>query len=437
MTQPCALPFPTACGLTVALFSTVLLSPSVRGDDPPPNAAGRPVEGALEPFLGEAFLEKHLVFEGEDRVREPYLAVALDGTVLAMRNYDKLLRRSEDGGRTWGEIEEVPFGFLDSNFIVDENTGDILTVRLWDGKDRLWRSKDHGKTWTEQPIVVKPNEVMKWMERSGFKTRGVHDDKDDDRFYILHANASEGGLTLRHGPYRGRLIVSATFRPLAKEHPSDRKPVDGIYSCAIYSDDGGATWQVSGLFPEATTEEAAIAELGDGRLYFNSRSCSGYYDKAFARELRPDEIYRREAWSDDGGATWDGLRVSPVLIDGGGYGRGYGLKGGLVRLPVKGRDILLYSNADTAGGERERLTLWASFDGGQTWPVKRLLNESHSAYSSIETGRPGTPEEGVVYVLFEGGPKGRYTAMQLARLNLSWILAGEPTGNGEVPEWVR
>ncbi len=391
----------------------------------------------MEPFLGEAFLEKGVVFEGEDRVREPYLAVALDGTVLAMRNYDKLLRRSADGGRTWGEAEEVPFGFLDSNFIVDENRGDILSVRLWDGQDRLWRSKDHGQTWIEQPVEVKPNEVMKWMERTGFKTRGVHGQKDDDRFYILHANASEGGITLRHGPHRGRLIVSATFRPLAKEHPSDRKPVDGIHSCAIYSDDGGATWQVGGLFPEATTEEAAIVELGDGRLYFNSRSCSGYYDKARARELRPDEIYRREAWSDDGGATWEGLRVSPVLVDGGGYGRGYGMKGGLVRLPVKGRDVLLYSNADTAGGERERLTLWASFDGGRSWPVKRLLNESHSAYSSLATGRPGTSEEGVVYVLFEGGPEGRYTAMQFARLNLSWVLAGEPTGDGEAPDWAK
>lgn len=425
-------------GLGGLLFAAQLLSSSPSSaEESLRNALGLPVEGRLEAFLGEPYLEKGLVFEGEDRVREPYLAVALDGTVIAMRNYDKLIRRSHDGGRTWGEIEEVPFGFLDSNFIVDENTGDILTVRLWDGEDRLWRSKDHGKTWEEQPIELKPNEVMKWLERTGLKKRGVREQQDDDRFYFLHANASEGGITLRHGKHRGRLIVTATFRPHAKEHPSDRKPVDSIHSCAIFSDDGGQSWQVSGLFPEGTTEEAALVELSDGRLYFNSRSCSGFYDKSRARELRAEEIYRREAWSLDGGAHWENLRVSPVLIDGGGYGRGYGLKGGLVRLPVKGRDVLIYSNADTAGGERERLTLWASFDGGETWPVKRLLNESHSAYSSLQTGRPDTPEEGVIYVLFEGGPEGRYTAMQFARLNLSWILGGEATGNGEVPDWVK
>ena len=71
--------------------------------------------------------------------------------------------------------------------------------------------------------------------------------------------------------------------------PSDRKPGDEIVSCAIFSDDGGSTWQVSEFFPDPFTEEAALVELHDGRIYFNSRSHSGYYDKSFARKLRPDE----------------------------------------------------------------------------------------------------------------------------------------------------
>ena len=51
--------------------------------------------------------------------------------------------------------------------------------------------------------------------------------------------------------------------------------------------------KVGGLFPEGFTEEAALTELHDGRIYYNSRSHSGYYDKAFARKLRPDETLRR------------------------------------------------------------------------------------------------------------------------------------------------
>jgi sialidase-1 len=400
-------------------------------------AAGHPAEGTLGSFMGESFFDMQIVFEGGDSVREPYLGIALDGTLLALRNKEQHLRRSEDGGAHWGDIIEVPFGFLDTNMIVDENTGDVLVVRMWDGRDRLWRSKDHGKSWQEEPITLKPNEVMKWLDRTGLKTRGTNQGSDTDSgLYYLHANASESGITLRHGPQKGRLLAPATFRPHAKAHPSDRAPIDVIYNCAIYSDDGGATWQVSGLFPDGYTEESAVAELSDGRIYYNSRSCKGFYDKALARDLVEDERLRRTAWSYDGGETWEDLEVNRVLPDGGGYDRGYGMKAGLARLPVEGRDILIYSNSDTAGGVREKMTVWASFDGAKTWPVKRLVYAGPGAYSSMVAGRPGTPSEGRIYLLFEGVEEHAYKGMQVARFNLSWILDGELTGYGEVPDWV-
>jgi sialidase-1 len=101
-----------------------------------------------------------------------------------------------------------------------------------------------------------------------------------------------------------------------------------------------------------------------------------------------------------------------------------------VRLPVEGRDILLYSNADEASEERVRMTVWASFDGGASWPVKRLVDEGPGAYSSLEAGRPGTPSEGMIFLQYEErGGGGR-----LARFNLSWVLAGEATGAGEIPD---
>lgn len=144
---------------------------------------------------------------------------------------------------------------------------------------------------------------------------------------------------------------------------------------------------------------------------------------------------RREAWSNDGGESWKNLDISEVLPDGGGYNRGYGMKGGLTRLPVKSRDVLIFSNADTGGGDRKKMTVWASFDGGQTWPMKRLVYAPPSAYSSMVAGRPDTASEGQIFLLFEGGPDGRYSAMRVARFNLSWILQGEETGNGQVPAW--
>ncbi|GAA5221506.1 exo-alpha-sialidase [Membranihabitans marinus] len=246
------------------------------------------------------------------------------------------------------------------------------------------------------------------------------------------------------GEKKGRLIVSSTFRPNAPEHPSDRSPLKAIYSCAVYSDDGGVSWQISDLFPEGYTEEAALAELSDGRIYYNSRSCSGYYDESLARELKPEEVMRREAWSYDYGHTWEDLNISTVLPDGGGADRGYGLKGGLVRLPIKNHDILIFSNTDAGLGPREDLTVWASFDGGETWPIKRLVNEPRGAYSSLGAGRPGTPSEGMVYMLFEDRFADMRSktlppdaTMQVARFNLSWILEGELTGNGNVPDWLN
>ncbi len=106
-------------------------------------------------------------------------------------------------------------------------------------------------------------------------------------------------------------------------------------------------------------------------------------------------------------------------------------------MPVRGRDILIYSNTDTGGGAREKLTVWASFDGGDTWPVKRLVYDGPSGYSSLGAGRPETPGYGQIYLLFEGGETRYADAMQIARFNLSWILEGELTGDGEVPLWIK
>jgi sialidase-1 len=65
------------------------------------------------------------------------------------------------------------------------------------------------------------------------------------------------------------------------------------------------------------------------------------------------------------------------------------------------------------------MTVWASFDRGDTWPVKRLVNEGLSAYSSLAAGK-----DGQVYLLFERGKKKLYESVAIARFNLEWLVEG-------------
>jgi len=365
-------------------------------EDAPVTSAGLPAEGKLEPFLGEPRFQMQRVF-GDQRL--PNVVIAKDGTVLAMWGWGRVrVRRSEDGGKSWGPEIHLGDGLNAGGLTVDERTGHVLAFaeeKHPPAPLTVWRSKDHGKTWKVQKTVIRPG-------RNG---------------EIPSMCMNEHGITLRHGKHKGRLLRPSRW--YAGKNERARWPKH--YTNAIYSDDGGKTWQTSEPFPAMGTGEATVAELSDGRIYYNSRR---HWAEPGANPRR-----RWTALSEDGGATWKDLAICQVLPDGDQV-RDYGLMAGLVRLPVQGRDILIFSNIESPKG-RHHGTVWASFDGGETWPIKRLVYDGPFAYSSLDAGRPGTASNGWIYLLFEGGPKGGAT---MARFNLSWLLRGESTGDGNLPK---
>jgi sialidase-1 len=332
------------------------------------------------------------VFEVQQLVadeRFPNVVTATDGTIVATWGRENFrVRRSKDGGKTWGpEITVANPGFQGGGTTVDENSGHIL-VFVEGGHPpaplTVYRSKDHGKTWNAEEVTIKPNSLG----------------------HIPSMHMNEHGITLKNGKYAGRLIRPSRWYG----NGNDREFWDEHYTNAIFSDDGGKTWQASEPFPAYGTGEAAIAELSDGTLYYNSRrhkSTDG---------LNPRRRYI--AYSHDGGKTWEDLSVSEKLPDGD-QNRDYGLMAGLVRLPVNGHDILLFSNIESPEG-RHHGTVWASFDGGKTWPVKRLVDEDSFAYSSLTAGRTGTPSEGMIYLFYESDGGGK-----IARFNLAWLTGGK------------
>lgn len=306
------------------------------------------------------------------------IMVAMSGTVLADR-------RSVDGGVMWGPRIPLLGG---AGRILDETTGDILKLDPGGAGKKpenfMYRSKDNGQTWVKEDIVRHP----------------------DINGWVPIISGCEEGITLRHGKHAGRLLLPS--RVLIDYNASNDSLLPYHYSSANYSDDGGKTWYSSAPFPVAGTGEGALVELSDGTIYYNSRN----HSRDGNRDI---------ALSYDGGETWRDHYIDPTLPDG--PPRVYGNKAGLVRLEIADHDILIFSMTDNPNGPtaihstagRINITVWASFDGGKTWPVKRLVSPK-GGYSHLAAGRPGTPSQGLIYLTTEG---------LFARFNLDWVLSGK------------
>src|SRR5690625_3617362 len=257
----------------------------------------------VNPFWhdGEPVIEIQQIFSDE---RLPNIVVAKDGSVIAVWGWGEVrVRRSEDGGETWGEEIPIAAGINGGGTIVDENTGDILIFVEEEHTPAplyVFRSSDHGKTWKEEEVSIQPH-----MNGN-----------------IPSMSMNEAGITLQHGLQAGRLLRPARHYG----ESNDRSEWPNHYNTAIYSDDGGQSWHTSDPFPAKGTGEAALAELSDGRIYYNSR-----------RHLSTDGLNPRMthiACSSDGGEMWEDLSVSEDLPDGAQH-VDYGLMAGLVRLPVE------------------------------------------------------------------------------------------------------
>lgn len=346
--------------------------------------------------LGAQVFDKKEIFEKE---RLPNLVCAMDGSILAIWGWSKVvIKRSDDGGISWSHEILIGNGINGGGALVDESNGDILVFtedHHPPAPMHLYRSKDNGITWKEEETIIYP----------------------DSKGNVPSLSMAEKGICLKKGKFAGRLI-----RP-ARVYAGGNDPVywNGHYNSAIFSDDGGKTWKSSEPFPVMGTGEGAIAELSDGTLYYNSRR----HHSTDGRSPR----WRYTAISKDGGESWKEEKISNILPDGNQHSD-YGLMAGLEKLEREDGDILLFSNIDiplteksedlsfeNRWGNRFRGTVWVSMDGGKNWPIKKLIDEGSFAYSSLVKGREGTPSEGFIYLLYESENKGK-----IVRFDWAWLM---------------
>ena len=147
--------------------------------------------------------------------------------------------------------------------------------------------------------------------------------------------------------------------------------------------------------------ECEVVELEDSSLLLAMRNYLGSGRRAFAT-------------SDDGGTTWS----KPVLHE-------------QVPCPVCQASVVRYPQDDSAGRHRilysgpghadarADMTIRASDDGGETWPLASVVFAGPSAYSDLAV----TPD-GAILCLFERGDDHSYERITLARLSIEWLTQG-------------
>jgi sialidase-1 len=327
---------------------------------------------------------------GYHTYRIPALIVTSRGTLLAFcegRKHsasdtgaiDLLLRRSTDGGKSWGKVQVVwsdegntcgnPCPVVDRDtgvihLLMTHNLGEDKQSALIAGKAKgartVWvsRSKDDGLSWS------KPEEI----------TRSVS--KPDWGWY-----ATGPGVGIQTS--KGRLVIPCDNYVRGSKRRQ---------SHVLYSDDGGKSWKLGGVVGPHCNE-CQVAERADGALVLNMRSYRGT-----GRRL--------VSVSKDGGLTWSEPEEDKALIE-------PVCQASLIRVPGKEGHFLFSNPAST---KREKMTVRLSLDGGKSWPHSRVLHPGPSAYSCL-----AVLPDGWVACFHERGVKEPYEALYLARFKLDWL----------------
>ncbi|WP_030978663.1 sialidase family protein [Streptomyces sp. NRRL S-1824] len=321
---------------------------------------------------------------------------------------DVVVRRSRDGGCTWGPLQVVAAGRGDTRGnpapVVDPRTGaivlvtsynsgevteeQILTGETADEESRrvfVQTSQDEGRSFSE------PREITSAVKRANWR---------------WYATGPGHAVALTRGEHAGRLVVPANHSAAPSARSGDTGQEPKCYGAhAIYSDDSGRSWHL-GFVDDAyegsvNANESAAAQLPDGRLYFSARNQRG---------TSPGN--RLDAYSDDDGASLDRpYAVQPTLSD------VPMVQGSVLQLTAEERGELLFSGPSVPSG-RVAMALWSSADGGRSFRKVLTLSSRKAGYSDLVQ-----LDDRTVGILYETGDNGPYEEIAFHRIPV-WSLGG-------------
>ncbi|WP_372347302.1 exo-alpha-sialidase [Streptomyces sp. KL116D] len=342
--------------------------------------------------------------DGYASFRIPAVVRTTDGTLLAFcegrvgsredfGDIDVVVRRSVDGGRTWGPLRVAAANGRDlagNPAPVVLPSGRVLLVHVRNAaaatEDAIRRGRvpaaDGRRVW----VTHSDDSGLTWAPAREITDRVK---RPDWRWY---ATTPGHALLTREG----RIVVPAnhSLPPAGTDNGTEGRYNGGH---CLLSDDDGATWRI-GYVDDNTdgyvnANETTAAQLPDGRLYFNTRNDS------------PAPGTRADAHSVDGGEHL----VKPFRPQAGLVGPV--VEGSLLQLDEPGDpDVLLYAGpADP--GFRALMTVRRSLDGGVTWQPAHTVDGLPAAYSDLVRVDPAT-----VGLLHETGDFSAYETITFRRI---------------------
>lgn len=292
-------------------------------------------------------------------------------------NIDLVVKRSEDGGKTWSKAITV---WDDGDNvcgnpapIVDQETGRIILVTCWNlGEDHEKEIID-GKSKDSRRIYVlsSDNDGISWSAPKEITSSVKHPD------WTWYATGPCHGIQLQSKKYKGRLVVSANHMVAGTKT---------YHSQLIYSDDKGETWKLGGIVSKHGGNESSVVELENGDLMLNMRNYN-----------REESKSRSYVISKDGGKTVSEMQYLPELIE-------PICQGSTLNYMKSGKisNNILFSNPASTD-KREKMTIKLSQNNGTTWPYAFLVYPGPAAYSDL-VNLP----DGYIGLLYEYGTNNAY-----------------------------